>query len=304
MYNYLVKNSILKKGEYMKKIQVVFDLILIFVASALSAVGLYTFINPANFAPSGVDGIAMMLQKLIDINMGYISLAINIPLLIMAWFFISKKYVIYTTVFTVTSSLMLIFMEKINMYQYISQNNTWIAVLASGIMLGTRTAVMIKIGGSSGGVDVISSVIQQKRPYLNIESLISVFCYIIIGISFFVYGNIESIIMSIAQMMIFNLAMNSILKTTRNAIEARIITDNPQEFREDIIKDLKHGATIIDGIGMFTGEKRKTIVTIINLRQMNDLIKLSRKHPDSFIYFSEVNGVWGNFRWNKSDIVK
>ncbi len=290
--------------DYMKKFQVVIDIVLIIISAALSAIGLYTFVNPTNFAPSGIDGVAMMLQKLTDINMGYISLAINIPLLIMAWFFISKKYVIYTTVFTLLSSGLLIFMEKINVYQYVSQNNAWIAVLASGVMLGARTALMVKIGGSSGGVDIIASVVQQKRPYINIESLISVFCYIIIGVSFFVYGNIESVIMSIAQMMIFNIAMNSILKTTRNAVEARIITDNPQEFKEDIINNLKHGATIIDGTGMFTGESKKMVITIINLRQMNDLIKISKKHPNSFIYFSEVNGVWGNFRWNKSDAVK
>lgn len=288
----------------MKKTQVAFEVFLIIIAAFLSAFGLYSFVNPANFAPSGIDGVSMMLQKLTNINMGYISLAINIPLLIMAWFFISKKYVVYTTLFTIISSVMLIVMEKIDIYQYISKNNAWIAVLASGIMLGARTAIMIKIGGSSGGVDVIASVIQQKRSYINIESLISIFCYLIIGFSFFVYGNIESVIMSIAQMMIFNMAMNSILKTTRNAVEARIITDNPEEFREDIINNLKHGATVIEAAGMFTGDSKKIVITIINLRQMNELIKLSRKHPNSFIYFSEVNGVWGNFRWNKTDEVK
>ncbi len=292
------------KGDNMKKMQVVIDLFFTIIAAVLSTIGLYVFVNPANFAPSGVDGISMMLEKITDINMGYISLAINIPLLIMAWFFISKKYVAYTTIFTIISSVMLIIVEKIDFYQYISKNNAWIAVLASGVILGARTAIMIKIGGSTGGVDIIATVVQQKRPYLNIESLISIFCYVIIGISFFVYGNIESIIMSVAQMMIFNLAMNSILKTTRNAVEARIITDNPEEFKDDIINNLKHGATIIDGTGMFTGDNKKIIVTIINLRQMNDLIKISKNHPNSFIYFSEVNGVWGNFRWNKTDEVK
>ncbi len=288
----------------MKKLQVVIDLFFTVIAAALSTIGLYVFVNPANFAPSGVDGISMMLEKITDINMGYISLAINIPLLIMAWFFISKKYVVYTTIFTIISSVMLILVEKFDFYQYISKNNAWIAVLASGVILGARTAIMIKIGGSTGGVDIIATVVQQKRPYLNIESLISIFCYIIIGVSFFVYGNIESIIMSVAQMMIFNLAMNSILKTTRNAVEARIITDNPQEFRDDIINNLKHGATIIDGEGMFTGRAKKIVITIINVRQMNELIKISKRHPNSFIYFSEVNGVWGNFRWNKTDEVK
>lgn len=288
----------------MKKLQFIFDLGVIIIAAALSALGLYCFVNPANFAPSGIDGVSMMLQQLTSINFGYISLAINIPLLIIAWFFISKKYVIYTTLFTVVSSVLMIVMEKIDMYQYISKNNAWIAVLASGIMLGVRTAIMFKIGGSTGGVDIIASIVQQKRPYMNIESVISVFCYVIIGLSFFVYGNIESVIMAVAQMLIFNLAMNYVLKTTRNAVEARIITDNPEEFKEDIINNLKHGATIIDCTGMFTGDSKKTIVTIINLRQMNDLIKISKKHPNSFIYFSEVSGVWGNFRWNKTDEVK
>lgn len=288
----------------LKIIQMISDLFITLIAACLSAVGLYCFVNPANFAPSGVDGIAMMLQKLLDINIGYISLAINIPLLIIAWFFISKKYVIYTTVFTVVSSVLMIVMERLDMYQYLSAANAWIAVFASGVMLGLRTAMMIKIGASSGGVDIIASIMQQRRPYLNIESLISVFCYVIIGVSFFVYGNVESVIMSVAQMMIFNVAMNNVLKTTRNAVEVRIITDEPEAFKEDILLKLKHGATVVDCKGMFTGDNKKTIVTIINLHQMNDLIKLSRKHPNSFIYFSEVNGVWGNFRWNKSDAVK
>ncbi|MBQ8409165.1 MAG: YitT family protein [Clostridia bacterium] len=288
-----------------KKIfRTVIDVFLIVVAATLSAVGLYTFVNPANFAPSGVDGISMMVQKLTGLNMGYVSLAINIPLLIIAWFFISKKYVIYTSLFTVMSSVAMIVMEKINMYEYVTENHVWIAVFASGIMLGVRTAVMIRIGGSTGGVDIIACIVQKKKPYMNIESLISLFCYVTIGISFFVYRNIESVIMSVIQTLIFNLAMNSVLKPTRNAVEVRIITNNPQQFKDDILLNLKHGATVIDCHGMFTGEEKAMIVTIINIHQMDELIKLSRKYDSSFVYFSEVGGVWGNFRWHKSDVVK
>ncbi len=286
------------------KFQIVLDILIILISAVLSAVGLYTFVNQANFAPSGVDGIAMMTQELFGINMGYISLAVNIPLLIGAWFLISKKYVIYTALFTVTFSVMMIVMEELDMYQYITENNAWIAVFASGIMLGVRTALMVKIGGSSGGVDIIASMVQKSRPYLNLETLISLFCYIIIGASFFVYGNIESVIMSVVQMLIFNLAMNYVLKTTRNAVEVKIITSEPELFKNDITKNLKHGATVIPCTGMFTGEDKHMIVTIINISQMNDLIKLTKKYKDTFVYFGDVNGVQGNFRWNKTDEVK
>ncbi len=286
------------------KFQTVIDIFIVIISAVLSAVGLYTFVNPANFAPSGVDGISMMLQKLLGINMGYISLAINIPLLIVAWFFISRKYVIYTTLFTVASSVMMIVMEKIEMFEYITENNAWIAVFASGIMLGVRTALMTKIGGSSGGVDIVAAMVQKSRPYMNLETLISLFCYIIIGVSFFVYGNIESIIMSVVQMLIFNIAMSYVLKPTRNAVEVKIVTPDPDAFKADITQNLKHGATVVKCMGMFTGDDKYMIITIININQMNDLIKLTKKHKDTFVYFGDVSGVQGNFRWNKSDEVK
>ena len=110
--------------------------------------------------------------------------------------------------------------------------------------------------------------------------------------------------MSVVQMLIFNLAMSSVLKPTRNAVEVRIITNEPEKFKDDILSNLKHGATVIDCHGMFTGEDKAMIVTIINIHQMDELIKLSKKYDSSFVYFSDVSGVWGNFRWNKHDAVK
>ncbi len=284
--------------------QTAIDVFIILICGVLSAIGLHTFVNPSNFASSGVEGISVMIQKLTGFNVGYTSLIINIPLLIVAWFFISKKYVIYTALYTVMSSLMLIGMEFIDGYQYITENNTWIAVFASGILLGIRTALMVKIGGSSGGVDIVASMIQKKRPYLNIETIITLFCYFTIGISFFVYGNLESVLMSMVQMLIFNIAMGYVLKPTRTAVEVKIITPDPEAFKEDIMINLKHGATIVPCEGMFTGEHKYMIITIININQMNDLIKLTKKHKDSFVYFDDVTGVQGNFRWNKKDAVK
>ncbi len=285
----------------MKKAAFLWELPLILVAGVLSGISLHVFVDPAGFAPSGVDGISLMTQQVTGINMGYVSLAINIPLLLIAWFFISKKYVVYTLLYTLFSSGALILMEQFHVYQYVTQTNAWIAVFASGILMGVRTGLMIRIGGSTGGVDIPASMIQKKRPHINIETLISLFCYIIIGLSFFVYRNIESVIMSVVQMLIFNLAMNAVLKPSRSAVEVRIITEDPQQLKADILTQLGHGATVIPCQGMFTGHAKSMIVTLINVRQMDDLIKLSRRYPGCFIYFSEAGGVWGNFRWKKND---
>ena len=287
----------------MKNGRKLLDLLVIVAAGALSAVGLHMFVNPAGFAPSGVDGIATMFQSLFGINMGYTSLLFNIPLLIIAWFLLNKKYVVYTLLYTVVSSVMLILAETVGLYQYVTESNTWIAVVTSGFLLGLRTGLMIKHGGSSGGIDIIACIIQKKRPYFNVETLISIISYMIIGASFFVYGNLESVLMAVTQTVVFNITMNAVLKPTRNAVEVKIITKDAEALRADILHELKHGATVLRCRGMYTGGERDMIVTVINIRQLNELMQISRKYPETFIYYDDVNGVWGNFRWNKFDAV-
>lgn len=279
------------------------ELVVIILASCLSAIGLYVFVYPANFAPSGVDGIATMVQSLTNINAGIISLIINIPILLIAWFCLDRKYVAYTLIFTVIHSMLLIFLSSIRFYQYIPSSDKWIPAVFSGILLGIRTGMMIKIGGSSGGIDIIGSMIQKKKPYVNIEHPISVLCYFIIGISFFVYKqNLECILLSITQMFVFSQSMAMILNDTRNAVEVKIITSEAQKLTDDIIKMLKHGGTLLNCKGLYTDNERKIILCVINTYQIGQLLQIVKKYPNTFTYFLCVNGVWGNFRWNKSEI--
>lgn len=285
------------------KKRVASELVVIIVASCLSAIGLYVFVYPANFAPSGVDGIATMVQSLTNINAGVISLIINIPILLIAWFCLNKKYVGYTLIFTVIHSILLIFLSSIKFYQYMPLSDKWIPAVFSGILLGIRTGMMIKIGGSSGGIDIIGSMIQQEKPYVNIERPISVLCYFIIGISFFVYKqNLECILLSITQMFVFSQSMGIILNDTRNAIEVKIITSETKKLTEDIIKMLKHGGTLLNCKGLYTDNERKIILCVINTYQIGELLQIVKKYPNTFTYFLNVNGVWGNFRWNKSEL--
>lgn len=282
-------------------VKYIIEILAIVAASMLSALGLHIFVIPAGFAPMGVDGIATMAQEVFHINMGYISLAINLPLLLFAWFKLNKKYVIYTLAFSVITSFLLVVMERLNMYQYVSEHNSWAAVVAAGILLGLRTGTMLRIGGATGGADIVGCIIQKEHPYMNVETIISGVCYIVIGLSYFVYRNVDAIIMAIAQMIIFNFTVRNVLRPTRNAVEVKIVTDSPEQFKKDILYELKHGATTVSCKGLYTDIEKTMIVTIINIRQLNDLVKISKRYPESFIYYNDVDGVWGNFRWNRSD---
>lgn len=285
-----------------KKLTIFFELIIVIFSSVISALGLHVFVYPANFAPSGFDGISAMLQKLTGLNAGIYLAIFNIPLLIWAYFKLNRKYVIYTIIFTIISSALLYIFELVNLYQYVSATDRILPAIFAGIILGIRTGLMIKIGSSTGGIDIIACMIQSKKPHLDLEKSISVMCYVIILISVFVYDNdITCILLSIVQIFTMEKAMGFILKDNRNAVEVKIITKDPELLKEKILFKLKHGATVINCTGMYTGEPRYMVITIINIRQIGELTGIIRELPDTFIYNSDVTGVRGNFRWKKTD---
>jgi uncharacterized membrane-anchored protein YitT (DUF2179 family) len=227
------------------------------------------------------------------------------PLLIAAWFVLKKRYVIYTVLFTLVASVSMLIFEWCGMPQFVSEGDRLIAAIFSGALFGIRTGLMIRISASSGGIDIIASMINKKFPYRNIENIITFICYGIIGISYFVYDeNIMSVLLSVVQMFIFERASGRLLKESRSAIEVKIITKHPEALKDDIIYNLKHGATVLESRGMYTDEGSSIIISVINIRQIPEFFDILKKYPDTFAYYGEVSGVRGNFRWKQTDKIQ
>ena len=274
------------------------------LAAVVSAFTLHVFVYNNGFAPSGVDGIATMLQQLTEWSAGIYYMILNIPLLIIALFFLDKKYVVYTVLFTVLSSGLIMLLGTVGFYQYAAENERLMAAIFSGLLLGIRTGIMIRIGASTGGVDIIACIIHKKSTYVHVERIIAILCYIIIGLSFFVYHSINSVLLSVVQMFVFEWGVNLIMKDSRDAIEFKIVTDSPEGLKNDIINKLKHGATVVESKGMYTDQASHIIISIVNSRQVPEFLRIIKEYPNTFVYYSKVMGVRGNFRWRKSDDVK
>ena len=291
----------MKKTKTLKEIGYI---LLTLLASAMSALGIYYFVYSAKFAPAGVEGIATMLWQITGLNAGIFSLIFNLPLLIAAWFILKRRYVIYTLLFTFISSGLLMMLEEIGFPTYGGEEGTLIAAIFSGVILGVRTGLMLRLGASTGGIDIIAGMIQAKRPHLNVERVITVICYGTILLSYLYYREIGSILLSFVQMFVFDVFAGRMLKDRRNAIEVMIVTDEPDRLREALIYKLKHGATVINAKGMYTDGARSLIISVINIRQIPELTDIMKEFPTSFTYYSEVSGIRGNFRWKKDDVAK
>lgn len=288
-----------------KKTKGVFlDAATVLLAAIMSALGFHVFVYPAEFAPAGMDGVATMLQKITGLNAGWYMLMLNAPLLIAALFVLKKRYVIGTLAFTVLNSLFLIILRKIGFYQYHTETDRFLPAIFSGIILGARMGMLLRIGMSTGGVDIVACMVQKRRPYLNVERVIAVISYAIIFISYAVYRQLDSILLSVVQMFVYERVAAAFMKDSRNAVEFKIVTKHPEEIRGEILYNLKHGATVVESKGMFTESDSAVIFSVVNLRQIPEFLNILKKYPDTFVYYTEVAGVSGNFRRRQDEEAK
>lgn len=270
------------------------------IAGAVSSLGLWIFVYPSDFAPSGVDGIATMLQALTHINAGIFNFAINLPLLIAAWFILKKRYVIYTLLYTFVSSGLLLVFEAVDLYQYHTVTDRLIPAIFGGVSQGC-TGLMLKIGASAGGVDVVSCMVQRKMPHVNVEKIISFLSIVIVGVSYFVFWDLNSILLSAVEIFVCEKVTGMILRDRRNAVEFTIVTDKPKEIGDAILYRLHKGLTEVDGRGRFTGEGKTVLLCVVSYRQISEFLSLIDEYPDTFVYYSDVMGVRGNFDWRKDE---
>ena len=279
---------------------------IIVVFSIIVALGLHIFVYNADFAPSGVDGIATILQYVTGINAGYFTFLINLPLLIVAWFILKKRYVIYTIIYTVIISATLRILPLLNVYQYdcsLPNHSHLISAIFAGIFQGA-TGIFLKIGGSSGGVDIVGCLIQKKFPHKDVEKIIAYLSYAVVAVSFFVYDNsINSVCLSIIEIFICEKVTGAILRDRRNAVKFEVITNtaSAKEIKQYIIFNLRHGATLLQGQGAFSEEDKAVIVCLVSYREIAEFLRIMKKFPDTFVYYSDVMGVYGNFAFDAND---
>jgi uncharacterized membrane-anchored protein YitT (DUF2179 family) len=177
-----------------------------------------------------------------------------------------------------------------------------LAAIFSGVMLGICVGIMLKLGYSSGGVDVIACLAHKWKPHVNVERIISICAYIIVGVSYFVYWDLTSILLSVVQIFASEQTIAAILRRERYAIEVKVITKEPEKIQEEILYKHKHSATIIASQGMYSKEKNFMVVSVMNSRDIPEFMNTMKKHPDTFVYFSDGVRVQGEFHFTEEKI--
>ena len=274
----------------------------VIVAIALVvALNYKVFILPNRFAPSGLNGICTMIQYVTGINIGYLSMLINVPLALWVFFYVSKPLAIRSMVYVVTFSVASVLLEYVDMSQFVYYTETGTSAilgpLVAGIIFGGCYSLLLRASAYSGGTDFVAAIVHKYHPEKSIFGLIFSMNVLVAIASYFVYGyEIEPVILCILYSFMSSTVSERLTKNGRSAVRFEIITDYPEEISNEIINKLHHSATLIPGRGMYLNKEVSMLFCVVNNNQVTKLAAICRHYPNTFAIIDPVSEVMGNFK--------
>lgn len=213
------------------------DLFCMVLGTIITAFALNMFTIPAGLLSGGVSGFSQLLNHFIPINVGVYYFLLNIPLLILGYIYLGKKFSFYTILATSLVSFFLLIVP----IKHIWTDDPLLSAIFGGVLNAVGCGLVLRRGGSEGGFDILSRVIAKYRNITVGKSNLIINTIIVI-LSGFIFNSeiaLYTIISFYSSMKTYNIILNHV-----DRISLLIITDKGKEVNEAITKELHRGTTM------------------------------------------------------------
>lgn len=261
---------------------------LVLIGSLLIAVAFNLFLIPHELLSGGLSGIAMMIGYITGTNIGWLYLILNIPVLVWGWFLLGRRFIALSILNVAASSL---FMQLLPIRSV--TDDIVLGSVFGGIILGFGTGLSLRYGGSSGGFDIIASIVSKRRD-LPVGMLIFLLNGIVILSLVFFKNDWNLALYSLLSIYTAGKVVD-IVHVRHVKITAFIITNKTEEMLEKLLKH-RRGVTVLKTRGAYSKEEKDMLMTVRTKYELADLRKMILSiDPKAFVSIVETIGIIGDF---------
>lgn len=241
------------------------NLFLISLGSVLFAIGLKSISIPHGFITGGFSGVGLLLYYTVGkMSPGVWYFLINIPIFILGWIFVSRRFFYYSIYGMIVISACI---DLLNLTIPIQDH--FLALLSGGTLIGAGGGIILRSLGSAGGNDIVAVILNQKYN-VSMGSYYFFFNVVLFAFSFGVMS-IDQVLYSLAMSFISSLVLDYFLSAFSQRKMVLIISTNPDAIVQECHAKLNRGATFLNGTGSYTGNPKKVILTVVNNFQLKRL---------------------------------
>ncbi|MBW2519952.1 MAG: YitT family protein [Deltaproteobacteria bacterium] len=254
---------------------------LILAGSFIQAIGFKALGETQGFVPGGLFGTATLIHYNTGLwNTGFFYLLLNIPMFILGYIYLSRRFLGYSLLAMLSLSL---FFMLINFE--IEIHNQLYAAVVFGVIVGSGIGVVLRSLGSNGGLDIGAVILFQKFN-IGMGKFFFVYNCLLYSASFITLDN-DLVIASMIAMFIASVSIDYCLSLFNQRKLALIISEKPQQIADQVMSHLKIGATMLPGVGAYKRVEKTVLMVVINNIQLKRLEEIVFTHDPYSLFIVE-----------------
>ncbi|ANS75067.1 hypothetical protein AWM70_11015 [Paenibacillus yonginensis] len=271
--------------------EIIVRFIFITAGAILAGVALEIFLVPNNIIDGGITGISIMLNQLTELPLGLFLFVLNLPFLIIGYKQVGKTFAFSSLYGIVVLSLTTTFLHHVEAFT----QETILAVLFGGLLLGLGVGLVLRFSGSTDGAEILAILVSKKTnmPVGQIILITNVLIFIVAGF----YLGWDSAMYSIFTYYIASKVMDIVVEGLDESKSVTIISKEYEEISQAIMDRLGRSTTFMYARGGYTKEDTQVVYCVVSRLELAKLkaivTEIDRNAFLAVEHVSDVSG--GNF---------
>ena len=262
---------------------------LLILGSLLCALAINGIIIPHRFVSGGVTGLALVLHYLFPFfPVALIYLLANVPLFIAGWFFISRRFFIYSTIG------MLLFAGAVAWVDVgVPVQDKLLAAILAGLIQGAGSGIILKSVGSAGGTDILSVILLQRFS-IRLGTTVLGFNILVLSAAAFFFS-LEDALYTLIYLYVSTKIVDLVVMGLSQRKAIFIISPKWEQISARILSEIHRGVTILRGQGAYSAREQQILYTVVTFQELASLKQIVRKEdPNAFVVVSDTTEVMGH----------
>ena len=262
----------------------------------IMTLGFYFFLLPENLVIGGVMGIAVIFKA--QINPSIIVFILNTFLLFLGLIVLGKDFFMKTIFGSLASPVILFILETLGandawIMNQLTESKLLIASVSGSILVGVGLGIVFRFGGTTGGMDVLQSII-HKKLHIPYQIIFYFTDGLVVLLSLVFFRDIELFIYAVASVFLISIIVDNVSIKGRAGQTIFVVTKKPDLIKQAIYDTIDRGCTLIDSEGGFSGHKGKMVICTMRNREVNKMRSvIERIDPESFTFMTDTKEAVG-----------
>lgn len=261
------------------------------VGNFIVAIAVVGFIVPHGFVLGGSTGMSLAVNHFTGMDLSMTVFIINILLFLLGTWQLGKKFAVSTILSTIVYPMSIKICESIPVLSQLTDNGI-IAMIYGGILVGVGVGIVIRVGASTGGTDVIALVV-NKYTHLPISVLLYVVDFLVI-LTQMIFSTPEQLLFGIIILILTSAALGKVNILGQAQTQLFIISGEYERIKDAFLNELEAGATLVKIRTGKNNTEQEGVLCVIPSRKLYDANQIVQSIDDkAFMTISQINEVKG-----------